>query len=300
VDKQTYLIVLLSGLIALLGLDLRERFLRRQHHSDTGELRPRSVLFLVGTIVVFGSLHYGGLALVPNAEEILIASQIIVNDFVNTSGDHRSLSVWVIGLVGVATFYFAGLCGYLFHRYVSHSRAMWFTHEHHHLPTDVSVYMPGLFVRPFAVVTFLPTTAITIFAVQLVVGVSGYTAWDMMPLLYTVLLVQVGILGASHSAFLRRLWWVHRMLRPLGITSPQEHWLHHTADLQGNYGNITILWDRVFGTYLDPETIPNHLHRAGLAYDQDFLGTITLGKLKLPRRLRNYFQVERYCYLDPA
>jgi len=75
---------------------------------------------------------------------------------------------------------------------------------------------------------------------------------------------------------------VHRLLRPLGITTPQEHWLHHARDLQGNFGNFTTLWDRLFGTYLDPLDPANGGRRAGLAYDQDFLGVLTLGRWKLP------------------
>ena len=86
----------------------------------------------------------------------------------------------------------------------------------------------------------------------------------------------------------------------MGIKKPQEHWLHHTSDLECNYGNFITLWDRVFRTYVDPITVIAAQHRAGLDYDQDFLGAITAGKLKLPDRLRRYFGLEQYCYLEPA
>jgi hypothetical protein len=36
----------------------------------------------------------------------------------------------------------------------------------------------------------------------------------------------------------------------------------------------------------------------GLPYDQDFLGTLTLGRWKLPPALRRRFQIDRYCNLD--
>jgi sterol desaturase/sphingolipid hydroxylase (fatty acid hydroxylase superfamily) len=85
------------------------------------------------------------------------------------------------------------------------------------------------------------------------------------------------------------------------LTTPQEHLLHHTVDLQGNYGNFTVLWDRVFGTYLDPIRAEHRDRQLGLPYDQDFLGTLTVGRVKLPASLRKRFEVDRFCNLgrDP-
>jgi sterol desaturase/sphingolipid hydroxylase (fatty acid hydroxylase superfamily) len=122
----------------------------------------------------------------------------------------------------------------------------------------------------------------------------------MMPMLYSVILAQRAVLGITHSTFMRRHWWLHRLLKPIGITSPQEHWLHHTADLECNYGNFTIVWDRLFGTYADPEQVEASEHRAGLGYDQDFLGVLTLGKFKLPQRIRRQYQLDRFCYLETS
>jgi hypothetical protein len=83
----------------------------------------------------------------------------------------------------------------------------------------------------------------------------------------------------------------------LALTTPQEHLLHHTVDLQGNYGNFTVLWDRVFGTYLDPTKSEHQNHALGLPYDQDFVGTLTAGRVKLPAIVRRRFQLERFCNL---
>jgi len=300
VDKQTFLIILLTSQFALIILDFQERFLGRNNSYGGIRARARAVLFLTGTTLVYGCIQFGGLALVPNAEELFLFSRTYVNDFVGVSGDINLLSVVEMTFVGVAGFYFAGLCDYLMHRYVSHSRLMWFSHENHHLPTEVSTYMPGIAVRPFAVVAVFPPTVVTIFLLQLALGFAGFAFLNMMPLFYIVVLVQTGILGTSHSAFLRHRWWTHKLLKPFGVTTPQEHWLHHVSDLECNYGNFVTLWDRVFGTYLAPDSIVEGQYRAGLAYDQDFLGAISLGRLKLPGRLRNYFNLERYCYLDPT
>jgi sterol desaturase/sphingolipid hydroxylase (fatty acid hydroxylase superfamily) len=112
------------------------------------------------------------------------------------------------------------------------------------------------------------------------------------------LLAASTLLVTSHSSFMRRGWLAHRLMSPLLLTSPQEHVLHHTVDLHGNYGNFTTLWDRLFGSYLDPRLPEHQGHRFGLAYDRDFLGTITAGAVELPASWRKRFQIDRYCNID--
>jgi hypothetical protein len=80
------------------------------------------------------------------------------------------------------------------------------------------------------------------------------------------------------------------------LIGPREHLVHHCATIHGNYGNFTSLWDRLCGTYVSPsETTEMPL---GLAYDQDFLGAITAGRIKLSQALRSRYQVGRVCRLD--
>lgn len=299
-EKSTYLAILLCGQFSLLVLDVRERLLTWDTEGKTGPLRTRTVLFLFATVLIYGGLQFGGLALVPGAEELLRNAQFIINDRVPGSRDGADEAPAVILLVLLAAFYFAGLIDYLLHRYVSHSRLLWFTHENHHLPTDVSVYMPGLCVRPFAVIAIFPTMAVAIFAITLALALCGQGGMDVMPLIYMAVLLQVAIGSMSHSAFLRRCWWLHMLLKPLGLTSPQEHWLHHVAGLNGNFGNFTTLWDRVLGTYLDPGEMHGKDYQAGLEYDQDFLGTLTFSKLKLSDGIRRRFQLQRFCHLETA
>jgi sterol desaturase/sphingolipid hydroxylase (fatty acid hydroxylase superfamily) len=297
-DKAAYLSILLSGQLILLVLDLTERFHIRVAKPGISPLKIRSALFVCMVILVYGALQFGGLALVPNFEELVVASQSLIREWLSTTGSHATISGTAVFGFALLGFYFAGLCDYLFHRFVSHSRAAWVTHEYHHLPIDISVYMPGFCVRPFLVVSVFPTSAIAIFTVQAAISLSGYSEWDMMPLVYAVVLAQTAIGSMSHSAYLRRLSWIHTLFRPFGLLSPQEHWLHHASDLEGNYGNFVTVWDRVFGTYLDPEKIDRENHRAGLAYDQDFLGALTLGKIKLSQRIRDAFQLEHFCFLN--
>ncbi len=74
---------------------------------------------------------------------------------------------------------------------------------------------------------------------------------------------------AIAAAYLLRAWWAYFIhadvpwtLGPLGkvLISPAAHRLHHIRDeaLMGhNFGNTVTLWDRVFGTYMDPAPYVN-------------------------------------------
>lgn len=87
---------------------------------------------------------------------------------------------------------------------------------------------------------------------------------DAAPLLLLGLPVWA-ILGCS----LLRAWWgyfIHAdlpwTLGPVGkwIFSPVGHRLHHIDDLElcgSNYGGILTLWDRLFGTWIDPAPYVN-------------------------------------------
>lgn len=85
--------------------------------------------------------------------------------------------------------------------------------------------------------------------------------------------VPVILLGLPYwaiaAAYLLRAWWAYFIhadvpwtLGPLGkvLISPAAHRLHHIRDEQlmgTNFGNTVTLWDRMFGTYLDPAPYVN-------------------------------------------
>jgi len=290
--------LILGGQLVLIALDLLDSRRHRTEIYGADRLAVPAVAFLGVTIVVYGALQVAGLALVPTGEELLASTQSALLRGGESAGFVAPPAALALS-IGILAFYAGGFWDYVVHRFVNHNRALWFTHEYHHLPTHVAVYMPGICVRPLAVVAVLPATAATILTVCLLLRAAGLEGLELASVLHGVVLAQVTVLGTSHSAFLRRQPEVHRLLRPLGITTPQEHWLHHARDLQGNFGNFTTIWDRLFGTYLDPLDPANRGHRAGLAYDQDFLGALTLGRWKLPQRVRDYCRIGRYCHLEP-
>ena len=279
---------------AFVLLDLLEWHRGRDRRDATPPEGVGAWLFLLALIGVFFALQYGGYSLVPRTRDLLVTMRAGVARWFNLNLTDAPMDVRAALFVSVAAFYISGLWDYLLHRFFSHSRWFFFTHEYHHLPRQVSCLMPGIAGRPFAVFAVFPTAAASIVTVYALLALCGLPLWDLSALkvlFLAILAVQV----ASHSSFMRGQSWVHHALRWLAITSPQEHVLHHTVDLCGNYGNFTSLWDRLFGTYLDPRLPRHHGHACGLSYDQDFLGTITLGKLKLPPAWRRRFQVARFC-----
>lgn len=252
-------------------------------------------LFLAGVWLVYFAIQAVLMALVPGVDAVVLW----LADAAGAPGA-RAAAPWALAPLLAATWVVAGFWDYALHRWLLHTRWGWFLHENHHLPTVVANGVPGISVRPFvAVTTFL--TYVGTAAVMLAVMTLTETAALVPRYLACVpalvlLLTLVG--SASHSAFLRKFAWVHGLLRPLGVTTPHEHLLHHDARLAGNYGNFTSLWDRAFGTYLSPAAHGPRALRLGLPYDQDFLGTLTAGRFKLPAPVREHYRVDVFCHLS--
>jgi sterol desaturase/sphingolipid hydroxylase (fatty acid hydroxylase superfamily) len=280
--------------LVVLALDLADRHATRKSRYGGEPLEPAAFAFLVAVIVVFLAIQLGGMSLVPRLDALIEG----LRNRLARGGAPAPVPTGVrLLVVSVVLFHLAGLVDYAWHRWFSHHRWFWFTHESHHLPNQVFVGMPGLGVRPFAVFTVVPTVAFTATLTYVALRVAGQPMWSWT-VFQIPLLASSTLLVTSHSSFLRRGWLAHRVLSKLALTTPQEHVLHHTVDLHGNYGNFTTLWDRLFGTYLDPRLAEHQGHRLGLGYDRDFLGTITAGRARIPRAWRKRFQLARYANLD--
>ena len=295
-SDRTFLIALLAifaTFVVLDAVELRRSAWRGKPERPSGE----AFGFLVIMLVLYGLIQMGGLSLVPSTDRMMAAIGSTLGGWLDRPVTLDPIrGVWLV-VLSVALFYVSGLWDYLLHRFFGHSRRFFFIHEYHHLPSQVNVIMPGLAMRPFVVVTSFPATVATVISAYVILLVLGLPLWDLSPL-KVLLLVQAVLLCASHSCFMRRWWWIHHGMKWLALTTPQEHLLHHTVDLQGNYGNFTVLWDRAFGTYLDPVRNEHQNHALGLPYDQDFLGTLTVGRVKLPASMRRRFEVDRFCNLD--
>ncbi len=296
-SDRTFLVGLLAILAVFVVLDtieLRRGSWRGRPERPSGE----AFGFLLLMLALYGLIQLGGLSLVPSTERMSAAVRSALTAWLGRPAAPEPIRGGWLVFLSIVLFYVSGLWDYLLHRFFSHSRRFFATHEYHHLPSQVNVIMPGLAMRPFVVVTAFPAAVATVFSAYAILLLLGLPLWDLAPL-KILLLVQGALLAASHSCFLHRWWAMHHGMKWLALTTPQEHLLHHTVDLQGNYGNFTVLWDRVFGTYLDPTKSEHQGHALGLPYDQDFLGALTAGRLKLPASLRDRFEVGRFCNLRP-
>ena len=158
--------------------------------------------------------------------------------------------------------------------------------------------MPGIAARPYVVVpNFLINagSCAAIFGLVRILGHPGLIA-TFISVVPALLLAFAFVASASHSIFLRRYDWTERLFRTLLLITPREHLVHHAAHMEGNYGNFTAIWDRAFGTYILPKQDPFEL---GLAYDQDFLGAITAGLLKLSPAARSRCEIAQVCNVNP-
>lgn len=172
---------------------------------------------------------------------------------------------------------------YMVHRFIGHSRLLWFLHENHHLPQRVNLAMPGITLRPYSAITMgliLAGTACVSNSLDQLIGSS------ILRGLTPALLISgtVGIL--VHSQWFSSRFPNPAFMRGLLLVTPQEHALHHSRNHRGNYGNFTLIWDRLFGTYVPLESsLPVEI---GYPSTRDYLQSVSFGILSCqPTQLRS-------------
>lgn len=128
----------------------------------------------------------------------------------------------------------SSLAGYLAHRWAHSNRWLWKVHGIHHVPGKVNVANNG--------VNHLLDVAFKQGAVQLTLGFLGFSA-DCLFAVALFTLVQGYFVHANVDV---RLGPLHHVL-----ASPEQHRLHHSADLAeaGHFGVDLSVWDRLFGSF---------------------------------------------------
>jgi sterol desaturase/sphingolipid hydroxylase (fatty acid hydroxylase superfamily) len=140
--------------------------------------------------------------------------------------------VWLVGLV------LYDLCYYWHHRFGHTMALFWAAHVVHHQSEDYNLstalrqtssgWIAGwLFYLPMAVLGFPPL----VFAVVALIDLL-YQYW-------------------VHTQQIGRLGWFDRW-----FCAPSNHRVHHAVNdkyLDRNYGGIFIVWDRLFGTYIEED-----------------------------------------------
>jgi len=218
----------LAVLFGVLAYVLKRRAIvdavRRARH----EVVTNIVLLLVNVVVV------GPLVLVPilTGQSLLPRAQILVDFWVAFPG---VLAV----IVAIVLMEFAA---YWRHRF-EHSRVLWPVHATHHAD-EAMTWLSVRRKHPFGEI-------LAVLIDNLPVILLGLPFW------------------AIALAVLIRGWWgyfIHADVPwTLGIfgkvlISPAAHRLHHIRDealMGSNYGNMLTLWDKVFGTYVDPAPYVN-------------------------------------------
>jgi sterol desaturase/sphingolipid hydroxylase (fatty acid hydroxylase superfamily) len=141
---------------------------------------------------------------------------------------------WVIGIVGVDFLY------YWWHRASHRVNALWAAHVVHHQSEDMNLAV-ALRQAPLTSFTSLPFyLPLSLFVPPFIVGISAaintlYQFW-----IHTDLIPKLGPIE-----------WV--------FNTPSHHRGHHGINpryIDKNYGGISIIWDRLFGTFaLETETV---------------------------------------------
>jgi sterol desaturase/sphingolipid hydroxylase (fatty acid hydroxylase superfamily) len=152
------------------------------------------------------------------------------------------IGVW-LPLRVVAFYAVADLGSYWVHRWL-HTRHLWRLHRWHHSPTQMYWLAGVRSTIPQQILFNLPF----ILASPLLIGLPPW----VMPL---VIIETVVRNDWMHMNVSWRSNWLERVL-----VTPRYHHLHHSADAElhnGNYGSLLTIWDRMFGTFIDPDlTVP--------------------------------------------
>lgn len=136
-----------------------------------------------------------------------------------------------------------------------HTDLLWDSHAWHHSPRYL-YFLAGTRAGPIHIIVLIaPTTLAYLFFPY--------------PTAYWVALLH-GAFQLANQHYLHSNLWVPfaRQLEYVFIT-PRAHFVHHSQKriyADSNYGFIFSVWDRLFGTFTDPDTVPSD-EPLGLSYD---------------------------------
>lgn len=188
----------------------------------------------VGAAAVFGL----GVEYILDAPFILLMDTAWINHW------YDALQGWSLWLLVALNLVLCDLYAYWAHRLL-HTSPLWATHAWHHSPKHLS-WASGLRGSPVHVlVLYVPYYA---GALLFPVPEVGYAA-------AFVALINIANQHFIHSnirvPFSRYVEWV--------FVTPRSHFVHHSRRREfsdTNYGFLFTVWDRLFGTYTDPDKVP--------------------------------------------
>jgi sterol desaturase/sphingolipid hydroxylase (fatty acid hydroxylase superfamily) len=141
----------------------------------------------------------------------------------------------------ILLFLFTDLMWYWYHRFGHEVNLFWSVHVVHHQSDDYN---------------FTVSARITVFQ-----AVARCLFWSVLPLIgfppwmITVLLLIHGTYPFfTHTQLIGKLGWLEYFL-----VTPSHHRVHHSSNpeyLDKNYGDVLIIWDKVFGTFAEEKEKP--------------------------------------------
>ena len=143
------------------------------------------------------------------------------------------LPTWAVWIV---TFVMIDFVYYWYHRFSHRVRFMWAVHMNHHSSEEMN------FTVSFRQAWFGPITKVPFFIVMPLIGFD--------PIITAVAGVASTLWGViGHTQWIRRLGVLEYIL-----VTPSSHRVHHGSNecyIDKNYGNLLIVWDRLFGTFAE-------------------------------------------------
>ncbi|MEO1647649.1 MAG: sterol desaturase family protein [Pseudomonadota bacterium] len=174
------------------------------------------------------------------------------------------INTWTIVAVLIA----ADFIYYWEHRLAHEIRLFWTQHAVHHSGREMNIAVA---------VRFGPLEGVISAILHLPLVVIGFPAELVFFAIIAVLAYQVWI----HTELIGKLPILDSFLN-----TPANHRVHHGCDdkyIDKNYGGITVIWDRIFGTYQREEETP----RYGLKRDFESVNPFVVWFSELPKFVRD-------------
>ncbi|MDZ7828873.1 MAG: sterol desaturase family protein [Halofilum sp. (in: g-proteobacteria)] len=208
---------------------------------------------------------------------VLLAPFLYWADYVAGQGWGLAPLLGYSGIGGiVATVIVLDMFDYWWHRFNHRFGFLWRFHKVHHVDTHVDVT---------TALRFHPGELFISFFVKLI----WIVIWGPSLVAFAVFEISVSLASQFHHSNIDFPDRVERYLR-LFIVTPRFHASHHTVSRRtgdANFATIFIVWDRLFGTYEEPD--PEEMKELGLAEGrEDYLSFMTW--LTEPFRQRNQDQ----------
>jgi alkylglycerol monooxygenase len=147
----------------------------------------------------------------------------------------QSVFTWII------LFLATDLLWYWYHRFGHRVNLFWGVHVVHHQSTDYN---------------FTVSARITVFQ-----AIARCLFWALLPLIgfppqmITILLLIHGAYPFfTHTQLIGKLGWLEYFM-----VTPSHHRVHHASNpqyLDKNYGDVLIIWDKIFGTFVEEKEAP--------------------------------------------